>query len=221
MDEKTMTTKELAEALGVTDRTIRQTVENMGGDFRKSISESPSGGRPTMVFNEAQATAIKLELQEHSKVNSQTPKTKLEVNLLVQQAMLALKQEQLELEAQLLAAKPAIEFYNDVIQSGQTIDMAAVAKLLDKKLGRNKLFEFLRLKGVLDRDNRPYQKYCDAGYFRLVETKFTDPYGNIHIYLKPVVYQKGVAFINKLLNKEGNDAGRNLDTAGSRGLVQA
>lgn len=66
--EKTVTTKELAKILGVEDRTIRNAVEKLGKDFRKSISKTSNGGRPTMMFTQQQATAIKIELQNHSKV---------------------------------------------------------------------------------------------------------------------------------------------------------
>ena len=64
--EKTMTTRELAEALGVDVRTIQRTSAKLFDiDVVKSVSY---GGRPTQVFNEAQATAIKIELQNHSKI---------------------------------------------------------------------------------------------------------------------------------------------------------
>lgn len=55
--EKTITTKELAKILGVEDRTIRNAVEKLGKDFRKSISKTSNGGRPTMMFTQQQATA--------------------------------------------------------------------------------------------------------------------------------------------------------------------
>lgn len=58
--EKLVSTKELAQMLGVEDRTIRNTVEKLGNDFRKSISVSSNGGRPSMMFNEQQATLIKI-----------------------------------------------------------------------------------------------------------------------------------------------------------------
>lgn len=51
-------------------------------------------------------------------------------------------------------------------------------------------------------DNRPYQKYIDAGYFRVVEQKFDKGYGEIGINIKTLVFQKGVDFIRRKLNEE-------------------
>ena len=50
--------------------------------------------------------------------------------------------------------------------------MADVAKTLDMGMGRNKLFKFLRNKQILDSYNRPYQRFVDAGYFKLSENKY-------------------------------------------------
>ena len=89
-----------------------------------------------------------------------------------------------------------MEFYDDVTGSKDTIDMKEVAKILNiKGIGRNKLFEILRNKHILDRNNQPYQKYVDAGYFRIIESRFNLPDGEIKISLKTVVFQKGLDFI--------------------------
>ena len=80
--------------------------------------------------------------------------------------------------------------------------MKEVAKILNyKNIGRNKLFEILRDEKILDNHNQPYQKYIDAGYFRGIETKFEDKDGDTHINLKTVVFQKGVDYIKKTLDK--------------------
>ena len=72
-------------------------------------------------------------------------------------------------------------------------------------LGRNKIFELLRQKGVLDRGNQPYQRYCDMKYFRIIESKYILPTGEVKISLKTVVYQRGLDFIRKLIEKEENE----------------
>ena len=80
--------------------------------------------------------------------------------------------------------------------------MSEVAKVLNYPgYGRNRLFEFLREKKVLMPNNQPYQKYVDCGYFRVVEQKYTKPNGDIAINIKTLVYQKGVNYIRKLLEK--------------------
>ena len=98
--------------------------------------------------------------------------------------------------------KPKADFYDTVVGSDDTIDMSEVAKTLSLGMGRNKLFQFLRDKEVLDGKNRPYQRYVDNGCFRLVESSFTTAYGDTHINLKTVVYQRGLDLIRRLVNHE-------------------
>jgi len=95
--------------------------------------------------------------------------------------------------------KPKIEFYNAVAGSKDAVEMSAVAKMLDKKIGRNNLFQFLREKKILRDNNEPYQEYIDRGWFRVVEQKYTTPTGEIKINIKPLVYQKGIEKINRML----------------------
>ena len=105
-------------------------------------------------------------------------------------------------EAAIAEMKPKVDFYNKVTGSPDTCDMKEVAKILNyKNIGRNKLFEILRDEKILDNHNQPYQKYIDAGYFRVIETKFEDKDGDTHINLKTVVFQKGVDYIKKTLDK--------------------
>lgn len=98
--------------------------------------------------------------------------------------------------------KPKAEFFDAVANSKNAIQMSEVAKVLNYPgYGRNRLFEFLREKKVLMPNNQPYQKYVDCGYFRVVEQKYTKPNGDIAINIKTLVYQKGVNYIRKLLEK--------------------
>ena len=57
---------------------------------------------------------------------------------------------------------------------------------------------------ALDKYNVPYQKYVDAGYFRIIESKWEDKDGDIHINLKTVVFQKGIEFIRKTVLKSNS-----------------
>lgn len=200
--KKTMTTKELADVLGVHRDTINATVKEMelDGKIRQvDIKRNSQGG---YLFNELQVTAIKKELESHSKVNELSPKTELEKTMLVMEAMQYLQESKAKLEKELADAQPALHFFKSVTGSKDTIDIGTVAKVLDKNIGRNKLFEILRNKNILDRNNKPYQAYIDRGYFRVIETSYTTPDGDTHINCKTVVYQKGVDFINRLLEKE-------------------
>ena len=95
--------------------------------------------------------------------------------------------------------KPKVEFYDQIIDSKDTIDIGSLAETLNiKNLGRNKLFEILSERKILDSKNQPYQTYIDRGYFRTIETSYIQG-GDVKIHIKTVVFQKGVNYINKLL----------------------
>lgn len=104
------------------------------------------------------------------------------------------------LNQKLLENKPKIDFYDCVADSKTAIPMEAVAKTLGiHKIGRNNLFKILRDKKILQENNLPYQEYIDRGYFRVVETKYTRASGETCIYIKSLVYQKGVDYIRKII----------------------
>lgn len=97
--------------------------------------------------------------------------------------------------------KPKADFYDTVANTESLFSMADVAKTLDMGMGRNKLFAFLRDKGILDKDNHPYQKYVDAGYLRLIENHCKAGDNDV-VYKCTYVKQKGIDYIRKILLKE-------------------
>lgn len=100
--------------------------------------------------------------------------------------------------------KPKVEFFDTVAESKTAIEMKEAANALNfKKVGRNKLFQLLRERGILTSKNQPYQKYVDCGYFRTIEQKWQTPDGDTNISIKTLVYQKGLDFIRKTLLKLG------------------
>lgn len=208
-----MTTKELAEALGVSTETVRTTAKKII-EPSKSIWRVINGGK-SQIFDESQATAIKIELQNHSKIaqngfDTFTIANDLEawelqkrLDVYKDRRIAELTIENEKQKTLLIEQQPKVEFYDDVTGSKDTIDMKEVAKILNiKNIGRNKLFEILRNKNILDRFNQPYQKYVDAGYFRGIESRFNLPDGEIKISLKTVVFQKGLDFIRRELAKK-------------------
>lgn len=208
-----MTTKELAEALGVSTETVRTTAKKII-EPSKLIWRVINGGK-SQIFDESQATAIKIELQNHSKIaqngfDTFTIANDLEawelqkrLDVYKDRRIAELTIENEKQKTLLIEQQPKVEFYDDVTGSKDTIDMKEVAKILNiKNIGRNKLFEILRNKNILDRFNQPYQKYVDAGYFRVIESRFNLPDGEIKISLKTVVFQKGLDFIRRELAKK-------------------
>ncbi len=111
----------------------------------------------------------------------------------------AVEQKQLA-EAKVEELTPKAEFYDTVADSESLLSMADTCKILDMGIGRNRLFALLRDKGILKKDNTPYQKYVDAGYFKEVEGHYRAG-DNVVITKTTYVKQKGVDYIRKILNK--------------------
>lgn len=93
---------------------------------------------------------------------------------------------------------PKAEFYDTVANSESLLSMGHVAKALDMGIGRNKLFEFLRSNGILNSHNIPYQRFVNAGYFKLVESTYMAGDNQV-VATTTYVKQKGVDYIRKLL----------------------
>lgn len=109
------------------------------------------------------------------------------------------------LKTKVLEMQPKADFFDCVADSKSAFSMNEVAKVLDYKgIGRNKLFEFLREQGILDRYNVPYQRYVDNGWFRVIEQKYMKD-GEPIVTTKTLVYQKGVDAIRKRLEKGENN----------------
>lgn len=105
----------------------------------------------------------------------------------------------LQKDRQIEEMQPKADFFDCVADSKSAFSMNEVAKVLDYKgIGRNKLFEFLREQGILDRYNVPYQRYVDNGWFRVIEQKYVKD-GEPIVSTKTLVYQKGVDAIRKKL----------------------
>ena len=98
---------------------------------------------------------------------------------------------------------PKAEFFDQVADSKTAISMRDCAAALNLKgWGRNNLFAFLRDRGILDASNLPYREYQDRGYFRVVETSWTDDKGETHITFKTLVYQRGLDWIRKQITSQ-------------------
>ena len=100
--------------------------------------------------------------------------------------------------------KPMVEFANQITQSKDTIDIGQLAKVVHDeniKIGRNKLFDWLRNNKILMTSNVPYQSYIDNKYFKVIETTKHTTYGD-KIFTKTLVTGKGQAYIVEKLRKE-------------------
>lgn len=99
--------------------------------------------------------------------------------------------------------QPLVEFANQVSNTDNLIDMNAMAKLARAEnipVGRNKLYGWLKGKGVLMANNLPYQAFIDRGYFSVKESFFETP-TMTKTYQQTFVTGKGQRFVITLLRK--------------------
>lgn len=119
-------------------------------------------------------------------------------------------EEKLALEQKIENDKPLVDFANHVSNTSDLIDIGTLAKLAQDeniKIGRNKLFEWLRDNGYLmssyGHKNEPYQKYLDENnkLFEVKEYTYNTPYG-VEIGMKTYVTGKGQIYFIEKLRKE-------------------
>lgn len=104
--------------------------------------------------------------------------------------------------------KPLVDFASHIQISEDCISMNDMAKLATKngiKIGRTRLFNFLREKKVLGckdgHKNMPYQRYIDTQpWFQLKESSYIQN-GEVRIGLTPMVTPKGQSGIIRMLRK--------------------
>lgn len=114
------------------------------------------------------------------------------------------QEEKRFLEVKLEEQKPLVEYAEHIQASKDVIDMKSMAKLASKngiKIGRNKLFAFLRGRGILDKDNIPYASYMDREWFEVVESIYTFSNGEEKITKTTLVKPKGQLGIVRQLRK--------------------
>jgi phage antirepressor YoqD-like protein len=196
-DER-MTVKEVADALGYEYDTLRKKVKEL-------FPDSVQNGISTYLSQE-QVIVLKQHLLPRTlalKSGVESAVTDLEMRQKAAEVMMWLLKDNETLKAKNSELEPKAAFFDAVADSKTALQMRDVAAALNiEGVGRNKLFEILRQKKVLDDRNVPYRSYQDKGYFRVIEQKWADDGGEIHISLKTLVYQKGVEFIRKLVLEE-------------------
>lgn len=178
----------------------------------------PEGDLYRLIVNSELPTAEKFEswvfdevlpsIRKHGAymTNDVIERTLTDPDYLIQLAT-ALKEERqarLIAEQKIEEQRPLVEFADKVSNSSNLIDMGKMAKLLKDEninIGRNRLFEWLRKKDILMRNNIPYQRYIDGGYFQVKESTFETPYGT-KTQQTTFVTGKGQIYITEKLRKE-------------------
>lgn len=114
-------------------------------------------------------------------------------------------EEKLALEQKIEQDKPLVEYASQIQTSEDTISMAEMAKVAAKngiKIGRTRLFEFLRKKKILDYKNVPYQRYIEQQpWFEIRESTYY-AYGEPKLQLTTRVTPRGQIGIVNLLKRQ-------------------
>ncbi|CEM60517.1 hypothetical protein TPHV1_10185 [Treponema phagedenis] len=180
-----MTVKEIAEALGTAESTIRNKAAELFPDVVKNGI--------TTRLNEYQAQTIKNALVPRNltlKSKVENTVTELEKNQTIIRAMqylqerdAALRQENERLKLENAEMKPKVELADALTSSKGAISMAEAVKVLHLPFGRNTAFKMLRNAKVLNADNIPYQEYINRGYFRVRESSWRNAKGETKYHL--------------------------------------
>ena len=100
--------------------------------------------------------------------------------------------------------EPKVKFADHVGDSTNLIDVNKMAKLCADhgiRIGRNRLFAWMRSRGILMGGNIPYQEYIENGYFRVKESVY-ETNGQKRTYQQTFVTGKGQQYILSRLMRE-------------------
>ena len=188
--EKAMTVQEVSKMFDCADNTILNAI-------KKYFPEKIKHGVKTFL-NESEITVIKKELELHHNTASTCalPKTNLEKQLIIRQAMQILDEQIEDLKRENDEMKPKALTYDKFLSASGWQTITEAANVLG--IGRNNLFLKLRQMNILKQNNTPYQEYLDRGYFKVIDKPITIGEDVIN---KPLtlVNAKGIEYISKLL----------------------
>lgn len=100
--------------------------------------------------------------------------------------------------------EPKVKFADHVGDSTNVIDVNRMAKLCADhgiRIGRNRMFAWMRSRGILMGGNIPYQEYIENGYFRVKESVY-ETNGQKRTYQQTFVTGKGQQYILSRLMRE-------------------
>ena len=162
----TMTTKELAETLGVDVDTVNNAVNRIGFS---EVHRKSTAGRPTKVFTEQQATIIKKEIEKHHNLASRqidNVSTEYEMELMTQKVIAYHVQKANEYKVR---AELAEQKNNLLMHTKKTYTASEIAKELGISSAK-KLNLILEEKGIQYKRNGtwlPTAKYSESGYYEI------------------------------------------------------
>lgn len=206
---KVMSIKDLAITFGVSVRTIQKIIADKGYETDFVPLQTKGGVQKVACVNNAVATAIKTELQNHSKIaqngfNTMTITNDLEawelqkrLDAYKDMRIAELQKENMQQKQQLAEQKPKVIAFDRIADGKGCFTVNQAAKALKLPYGNITLYKNLRAANVLNSDNSPKQEQVNSGNFKVVVKFINDKIGN-----KPVtlVTSKGLVYLAKKFN---------------------
>ena len=196
-----------------------ETMKSLGFSNQRNISlveylDKKGETRPCYSLNRdgilqicmSESALVRYKMIEYiNKLESELEKSKLpQTYKEALMSLIASVEENERLALTIQEQKPMVEFSETVLKSKDNINMDTMAKIISDegiKIGRNRLFEFLRDEGILKADNIPYQTYMERGWFKVTEKIKNTAYGD-KLYAVTLVTPKGqVAIVGLVKDK--------------------
>ena len=165
--DKRMTVKEVAKALGVADRTVRDNVARLFPGVARNGATTYLDEEQVTIIKQAIERSGRNDLANVRQVGGAT--TDLEMKRKAAEVMSWLISETDRLRAELANAAPKVESFDALMRSERTMSITDAAKhfCLHPK---TEVFPYLRERGYLTTADIPTQAAIDAGYLALRET---------------------------------------------------
>lgn len=210
-ENHTMTVKEIAEELHVSDQTIRNIVKELF-DPSKLLWRVVNGGN-TLLLTYEQATAIKLKLRTRNNLKDSSVVSQIGNDLEFFALLKKREEEQRvldeyrdrriqELQQQLEAQRPDVEFSRKIQSSSNVLKVSEIAKVLELGYGDRTLYRKLVELGILMKDHTPYQEYMNRGYFKVCISHHEEN-GELVADKTTKIYMKGCFYIARKLGVVG------------------
>lgn len=204
----TMSSREIAVLVESRHDKVKQSIERLAERGLISftpVGENPKeqGGRPGTVYHvnkrDSYIVVAQLspeftaklvdrwqELEEAAQFGFSIPKSIPEALRLAAD----LAEQKAVLEAKIATDKPKVEFAEAVRHMDDTCTVEEFAKTIGT--GRNRFYKWLRSQEILLKNNLPYQRYIECGWFKVVEEKpWHDKSGNAHPVFSTRITGKG------------------------------
>ncbi|MCX6675353.1 MAG: phage antirepressor KilAC domain-containing protein [Methanothrix sp.] len=171
---KTMTVREVAEALGCDDETVRRHVKSLWPDVFQNGKTTYLDELMVLIVKQKLGTSGRNDLRSVAEARETT--TALEIEEMTLKVISYHKGEAARLRAELAAAAPKIELADAIGRSDRQMSITDCAKHFSLH-PKTEVFPYLRAHGYLTEKSLPTQAALNAGYLSLKETK--DQAGNV------------------------------------------